>query len=219
MTEDFSYAGFVCLKNNDIDGFKTHITKTNVNAIDINGWAIIHHVCDAMYNREDNVQFLEWLMKCGTDFFDGAKHYHYLFLASCHGGTLPNCVAYLLQVYTNKQDLQRVATSFFNQISASRSLELSWQLNPWRLIAWSFLEKGFSPSEMVFKRLPPQIAIMAKSRQKSRQAAIVVCGIRRYRCSQILNTNVMDVVKIIAQYIWQSRNLHKDWNATVTINE
>lgn len=72
------------------------------------------------------------------------------------------------------------------------------------------LSHGGSVSVLVWSPAPPWWMEILQSRERCRRAAVVLMGIRRMRRADVLETNGMDAIRLIAMRVWRTQ-LYEKW--------
>jgi len=162
-----------------------------------------------LYNLNDDDTIIYYLVKeCGA-YVDAESIYGttplHLTLGMTGGpGTFPRmkCMTALLGLGADINKINRD-----NDQTMVEYTLLKTNLQSIRLL-WYFLERGATLGETRVV-IPYWLEKMQKCRELARCAARLLVGIRRFRYSQVLGINGMDITRFIAQLIWESRSNEK----------
>ena len=185
-----------CLERDDLTMFKTIVNASNVNAIDKDpyGWTTLHTVSSPINNEHDNPDYIHYIIKeCGAnvDVSTYAGSTALRLALSLHYKPNIRCVQALLEY---KPDMNYVRNGV-------TYIDLAFLVGCHQIIKL-LLERGGKYSFTHIERAPNWVT---SSKKSANAATITIIGIKRYNRSQVLQTNNKDIIRFIAELIWQSR--------------
>jgi len=164
------------------------------NEISPNNWTILHHVCNRNWTPKECPELIRWLV----------TEYDLNVNASTKDGYVPLHFAVSTQSLKSAKELLK--------LSAHVNILNNRNETPLDLCRHSNIA-NFKTARLLLdygarvNKGPPAkwLENMINGRKCARQTAVLLLGMRRFRRSRLIEINGMDIVRLIAQFVWQDR--------------